>query len=104
MGLLPVQGDRESNRCRRAYCSLISSKWLLFLVVCSAQAQTASDLFQQGRYAEAAAQLATGLEGLETQGVQGRSVAAILNALALAESKTGRYTEAEAHFKRAIVI
>ena len=83
---------------------MISSKWFLILTVCCAQAQTANDLYRQGRYGEAIDLLGAELKQLERREAGDRSMAPILNSLALAESKMARFADAEAHFLRAIAL
>src|SRR5262245_10371169 len=79
-----------------------SWKWLFFTAAWCLHAQTANDLFQQGRYNDAIAMLSKELGMMETRGAKHRDVASALNTLALAESKMGRYRDAEEHFLRAI--
>src|SRR5262249_60890257 len=83
---------------------MIPWKWFLILTAWCALGQTVSNLYRQGRYSEAIDLLTAELKQLEAQEDKSRSVASILNNLALTESKIARFASAEAHFLRAIAI
>lgn len=66
--------------------------------------RAASELEQQGKYAEASAMMSAVLETAERLGVRGARAAIILNNMASLHQDTGRYAESEKHYKRALRI